>query len=208
MKLNSRSLVPPGLFRYRHPVSGLEMSRHAWSLLRSDVDQHTQSNGYPAVTDEEIEAQMCERMGEKVADQYCDGRGLSVNGITLHWKELMAGTAVLLSHLLGGRKVVSQEEAERRAAICAPCPRNSTFSKPCGGLCPELEDVVKAVVGGGKTSLDDKLEACSVCGCVNRAQIWTPIDALAAGSGPDFIEKAPEPCWKRKALIELAGKSA
>lgn len=208
MKLSSRAKVPPGLFRYRHPVSGLEMVRHAWDLLRSDVTAHCEANGYPAVSDAEIESQMCERMGPTVAERYCEGSGLSVNGITLHWKELMSGTAALLGHLLGGRKTVTQEEAERRAAICAPCPRNSSFSKPCGGLCPELEDVVKAVVGGGKTSLDDKLEACSVCGCVNRAQIWVPIKHLAKGVEADFIEKAPQTCWKRAALIELAQKEA
>ncbi len=203
MKLASRSKVPPGLFRFRHPISGLEMSRHAWGLLRDDVDNHTRANGYPPVTDDEIEAQMCERMGETVADQYCDGHGLSVNGITLHWREVMNGTRVFLSDLFSGRPRVTQEEAERRAAICAPCPRNSIYAKPCGGDCPELTDVVKAVVGGGKTSLDDKLEACSVCGCANKAQIWMEIEHLAKGVDADFIEKAPETCWKRAELLKI-----
>lgn len=207
MNLSSRSNVPPGLFRFRHPISGLEMSRHAWDLLRSDVSAHTKANNYPEVTDDEIEAQMCERMGNKIAESYCgDGNGLSVNGITLHWRELMNGTAALVSHLLGGRRNVSQEEADRRAAICAPCPRNSSYSKPCGGNCPELEEVVKGIVGGGKTDLDDRLEACSVCGCVNRAQIWVPIEHLAHGTDADFIEKAPETCWKRAALLEMSEK--
>lgn len=203
MKLASHSKVPPGLFRYRHPVSGLEMSRHAWGLLRDDVDNHTRANNYPPVTDDEIETQMCERMGEQVAERYCDGEGLTVNGITLHWRELLAGTSVLLTHLLGGRTVVGQEEANRRAAICAVCPRNSSYAKPCGGNCPELESAIKAVVGGGATPLDDKLEACSVCGCVNRAQVWVPIDTLSGSNDADFIEKAPETCWKRAELLKL-----
>lgn len=206
MKLSSRSKVPPGLFRYRHPISGTEFNRHAWNLLRDDIGNHTRANNYAPVTDDEIEAQMCERMGDTVADQYCTGSGLSVNGITLHWREVMSGTAVFLSDLFAGRPRVNQQEAERRAAICAPCPRNSIYAKPCGGDCPELTDVVKSIVGGGKTSLDDKLEACSVCGCANKAQIWMEIEHLAHGVGEDFIEKAPETCWKRAELLKLNGK--
>lgn len=207
MKLASRSQVPPGLFRFRHPISGHEMSRHAWDLLRSDVTAHTRANNYPEVTDDEIESQMCERMGDKIAKQYCgDGNGLSVNGITLGWRDLVAGTQALLQHTLNGRQTVPQEEAERRAGICATCPRNSSYAKPCGGDCPEVDNVIVSVVGGGKTSIDDKLEACSVCGCVLRALVWVPGKQLSTIMDADFIEKAPEKCWKRDELVSLREK--
>lgn len=207
MKLASRSLVPPGTFRFRHPISGHEEAFHAWGLLRSWVTAHCEANSYPPVSDDEIEAQICERLGPATAERLCEGSGLSVNGVSLHWKELMGGTAVLASHLLGGRRVVEQEEAERRAGICVVCPRNSIFSKPCGGNCPELDDVVKGVVGGGTTTRDADLHACSVCLCLNRAQVWVPIATLAVGTDADFIEKAPEPCWKRAGLLALQEKS-
>lgn len=207
MKLRGHSQVPPGQFRYRHPNSGFEMIRHAWDLLRSDVTAHCSANGFPPITDEEIERQMCENMGEEPASRYCEGDGLTVKGVGLHWKEIAAGTKALISHVLSGRQTVEQEEAERRAAICVTCERNVEYHRPCGGRCPEVDEVVKAVVGGGTTSLDDKLKACSVCGCVNRAAVWVEITHLSKGIGPDFVEKAPPTCWKRIALHELAQKS-
>lgn len=206
MRLANRSHVPPPPhFRYKHPVSGWESIRHAWDLLRGDVTAHTEGNGYPPVSDEEIEQQMCENMGEDIKARFCNGDGLTVRG-GLHWRELMSGTQVLLQHLLNGRKRVSQEEAERRAAICVQCPRNVSFTRPCGGMCPELESVVVGIVGGEKTSLDPKLEACSVCGCSLRAAVWVPIAQLSTQEDADFIEKAPEPCWKRAGLLEFTRK--
>lgn len=206
MRLSNRSQVPPPPhFRYRHPVSGADFIRNAWDLLRGDVTSHTKGNGYPPVSDEEIETQMCENMGEEIKKRFCIGDGLTVKG-GFHWRELLSGTQALANHILNGRKVVDQEEAERRATICAACPRNSAFSKPCGGNCPELETIVQAVVGGGKTTLDDKLEACSVCGCVLRALVWVPGAQLSTSTDADFIEKAPENCWKRAELMQNAAQ--
>lgn len=208
MKLNSRSQVPPAPnhFRYVHPISGREFIRHGWDLLRGDVTDHTKGNNYPPVSDEEIERQMCENMGDKAAKRFCAGDdGMSVGGV-LHWRELVAGTQALLQHTLNGRQTVPPEEAERRAGICATCPRNSIYAKPCGGDCPEVDNVIVSVVGGGKTSIDDKLEACSVCGCVLRALVWVPGKQLSTIMDADFIEKAPEKCWKRDELVSLREK--
>lgn len=203
MRIANRSRVPPPPhFRYKHPVSGMEFIRHAWPLLRGDVTVHTEGNGYPPVSDEEIEQQMCENMGAEIKARFCEGDGLTVRG-GLHWKELIGATQVFLKHTLNGRKTVPQEEAERRAAICVACPRNLFYSKPCGGNCPELEEIVVGIVGGAKTSLDGKLEACSACGCVLRAAVWVPIPQLSSTEDADFIEKAPETCWKRAGLLEL-----
>lgn len=198
MKLASRSQVPPGLFRFRHPISGHEMSRHAWDLLRSDVTAHTTANNYPEVTDDEIESQMCERMGNKIAAQYCgDGNGLSVNGITLGWRDILQGTQAMASFIIAGRPLVDQGEAERRAAICATCPRNVGFSKPCDGICGELQKVVESIVGAGGTSLDGKLESCSVCKCHLKSKVWIPLEILRKSDAPEHQGQYPDFCWQK-----------
>lgn len=207
MKLANRSQVPPPPhFRYKHPVSGAEFIKHNWDLLRGEVTAHTEGNGYPPVSDDEIDQQMCENMGQDLKERFCMGEGLTVRG-GLHWRELIGGTQVFAQHLLNGRKRVSQERAEQRATICVACPRNSFYSKPCGGDCPEIDNLVVGIVGDGKTSLDAKLEACSVCGCVLRAAVWVPAEQLSTVLDADFIKNAPETCWKREELMALREKA-
>jgi len=205
MKLASYSKVPPGNFRYKHPISGHEMNRHAWQLLLQDVRAHCAANGYPPVSDEEIELQMCQRFGDKIARQYCTGDGVSVRGVALGWQEIWNGTKVIASFIIGGRKVVEREEAERRAAICAPCSRNVLYAKPCGGDCPDLAATVSAIVGGEGTTLDHDLHACSVCACSNKAQVWVPIEHLKRGITPEMLEQFPAKCWKAEQLRALEG---
>lgn len=206
MKLASRSKVPPGLFRYKHGISGAEFIRHAWSLMRDDVTAHCEANGYPPVSDDEIEAQMCERLGKTIAEQYCEGDGLSVKGVGLHWKEIWEGTKVIGSFILAGRPLVPQEKAEWRASLCATCERNVDYSKPCGGDCPDLRETVNAIVGGGKTTYDNKLYGCSVCGCSNKAQVWVPIEQLKLGVTPEMLPQFTPQCWKRAELLEIQSK--
>lgn len=203
MKLNSYSAVPPGLFRFKHPISGHEMSRHSWDLLLSDVAKHCAANGFQAVTTAEIEQQMCEGFGPKIAKQYCAGDGVSVKGVSIGWQDVWHGTKVLASFIAGGRKTVNRAEAEARAAICAPCSRNVNYAKPCGGDCPELAETVVAIVGGEGTSKDLDLHACSVCTCSNKAQVWVPIEHLKHGVTPEMLEQFPANCWKKAEIIAL-----
>jgi len=204
MKLASYSAVPPGSFRFKHPVSGHEMARHSWQLLLSDVAKHCAANGFPPVSEEEIERQICERLGPKIAKQYCTGDGVSVKGVSIGWRDVWNGTKVLASFIAGGRKTVDRSEAEERAAICAPCSRNVIYAKPCGGDCPELAETVVAIVGGEGTTRDLDLHACSVCTCSNKAQVWVPIEHLKHGVTSEMIEQFPDVCWKKRAILSLA----
>lgn len=195
MRLANRTQVPPPPhFRYRHPVSGAEFTRNAWFQLRDDVTAHTKGNHYPDVSDEEIEQQMCENMGADIKERFCIGDGQTVRG-GLHWKDILQGTATLASFLVAGRPLVEQAEAERRASICAKCPRNVTFSKPCGGLCEELQSVVKTIVGGNGTTLDAKLESCSVCKCHLKSKVWVPLDILKKHDAAEHQSEYPDACW-------------
>lgn len=208
MNLSSRSKSPPGGWHFRHPISGVEFALHSWIQLRGAVDKHCEGNGYPPISDAAIEEQICSRLGDQMY-RWCEGDGLTVRGIGLTWQEIARGTMALGSFLLHGRQRVPQEEAERRAGICRTCPMNVFFSRPCGGGCPELNDAVQSIIGDATTSNDAHLEACAICGCSNRAQVHVPIESLQHGVNvAEFIEKAPIPCWKRVALIELSDKTA
>lgn len=92
-----------------------------------------------------------------------------------------------------GHEWVPQEEAERRAGICATCPENQLIAG-CSG-CRNLVGKLTGLLGGRKTTQDSKLQGCRVCGCSNVAQVHIPLTALSKGVKNDM--DFPEHCWKK-----------
>ena len=208
MRLSSLNHVPPGGFRYRHPQSGYLAEAHSYGMLRGLVDAHCAANALRPVTDDEMQQQMCEGLPPKSARTFCEGDGVSVDGVRITWQDVWHGTKVLGSFLLAGRPLVAREEAERRAAICAPCSRNVNYAKPCGSDCPELAATVEAIVGADGTTLDAELNACSVCKCSNKAQVWMPVEHLKRGVTDEMMPQFPDSCWKRAAILAMNTKTA
>jgi len=89
--------------------------------------------------------------------------------------------------------LVSRDEAERRAAICAGCPKNKAVHG-CWGCAGLLKQVVSFLQGKAGTTMDNALESCSVCKCVLRAKVWLPMDAID-NTGLEY----PEHCWQADA---------
>jgi len=86
---------------------------------------------------------------------------------------------------------VSQEEADRRAGICAACPKQASgFCPTCDQLeahaAPWLVNLDKQ-----RTRHDAKLTVCSVCGCLLRAKVWISLAALAGQKPKGY----PAWCW-------------
>jgi len=206
MQLSRFTEVPPGGFSFKHPISGAHFSFHVYAYLVSAVEAHCASNNYPPISEEEIQQQMCERMGPDIAKRFCVGDGVSVAGVNLGWRDIWHGTKVLASFISGGRKTVDKEEAEARAVIRKPCSRNVNYVKPCGGDCPELEATVLAIVGG-QTSVDSELGACSVCKCSIKAHVWVPIEHLKHGVTEEMMELFPPKCWKRDGIEALLAQN-
>lgn len=93
-------------------------------------------------------------------------------------------------------KCVPQEEADRRACICATCPRNSVTSLGgCAG-CTSIAADLFAIIGNRTTKAGDQLHACEVCACENKAQVWVPLEVLKQNGLPD--SEYPDWCWKRE----------
>jgi hypothetical protein len=90
-----------------------------------------------------------------------------------------------------GFTLVSQEEAERRAEICAGCPLQVATPAMCWG-CHGIAGLLPMIAGSRKTRLDSKLEACSVCGCFNSVAVHIPLDCQESKG------EYPPHCWKRK----------
>ncbi|MAE87949.1 MAG: hypothetical protein CMB80_34760 [Flammeovirgaceae bacterium] len=89
-----------------------------------------------------------------------------------------------------GYAVVDQEEADRRAAICAQCPKNVKI-EGCTG-CFRLLQKVKDAIGESKTSSDHLLKGCEVCACSLQAKVWLPKEV---GHVNGKEQEWPDHCW-------------
>jgi hypothetical protein len=174
------------------------MTGITFPALVKKVSQHRTNQNYLMVGEgfntlgDEIEAQICARMSpiDQVAN--CDSALRPVTQI--HWTQVITFLQTLVAWFKTGFALVPQEEAERRAAICAKCPYNVGLSG-CGG-CKTAVSVMRASLLKASTSQDAGLQACGVCGCDNPTQVHVPLDVLRAGKAD-----LPYPaswCWKAK----------
>jgi len=203
MTLTNKTMVPPGGYPFKHPATGHNFNSGTYSLLLGQVRDYCTANGFPPIDELEIEQYICEQLGAKTARRFCSGDGISVDGVDLDWRDIWNGTKVMASFIAGGRQTVDRAEAERRAAICFLCSRNAKYSRPCGGDCTELAELIVSVVGGEGTSIDLDLHACSVCKCSNKAQVWVPIEHLKRGVTPEMMVLFPQKCWKKQEIEAL-----
>lgn len=96
-----------------------------------------------------------------------------------------------------GRKLVTQEVAEERAAGCLDCEFNMP-SAACSS-CKGLDGYVRGYIGR-RTALDEHLSVCQVTLVMNMAHIHLTEDTLRPHTPGHLIPEHPEECWKRKLL--------
>lgn len=186
-----------GYWRYIQPGTGQSISAVTWDNLLNNIRDHRKANGIPVGLgfEEEVEQAVCREHPDECVgyDETCPRK----KNLTL--SDIVAGTRVMMSFFASGRKLVSREEAERRAQICLKCPYNMTFSKPCSGVCPELKSVVMSITDSVGTQYDSKLNSCTVCGCFLQAAIWMPLENQC--KGVNELQKKQfsnaEGCWKQ-----------
>lgn len=131
-----------------------------------------------------IENALCERIGSGCVPCTKVKQTLGFGAI-VRWVRAMYAFATQAKF-----ELVSQEEAESRAEICARCPMQISTSG-CWG-CKGIAGMLPAIAGARKTSHDPQLKACGVCGCYNAVAVHLPKEV----QGGDNLE-FPEWCWKR-----------
>jgi hypothetical protein len=111
-------------------------------------------------------------------------------------KRAAQGTAVVLDWLTSGGQPVSQELADKRAAICVSCPKNvpgSWYTVAPAELIRETLSArsdLKLV-----TPHDDKLQSCDVCKCLMRLKVWCPLSHILDKTKPEIMAEFPQNCW-------------
>lgn len=175
------------------------MSAITFGSLLGKVRQHRTNMAYPMVSEgyntlsEEVQDTICQAMSPQDQVNNCETGIQNVSGI--HWKRVGRFLSTMAAWFTtNGLQTIPQEEAERRASICAGCPLNVGMTG-CG-VCRVALQGIRVAVLDAHTSQDEKLNACGVCGCDNKLQVHAPLAALRPSGSPLAY---PNWCWKRPA---------
>jgi len=141
----------------------------------------------------------CKALPESLRDEACAKMSDAAPEVLrqkrlIGWRDIKAFFAAVASWWKAG-ECVSQDEADRRAAICAGCELNqSVFLPGCPG-CTNIAAEVFKFIGGKKTASDAALKSCGHCGCQNSVIVWAPLDVLVKNETE--LPEPPSHCWKR-----------
>jgi hypothetical protein len=133
----------------------------------------------------QIEDALCSRLH---GNEHCKPCTMAEQKIG--FKEVVQWVRAMYSFAIkGGLALVPQEEAERRARICAACPHQIETSG-CWG-CRGVAGLIPAIAGARVTESDGQLKACGICGCYNAVSVHIPNDVQDTHS-----LQFPSFCWK------------
>lgn len=195
-KLINRNNVPRGgVWKYKEPESGVIIEGDSWLELVQNVKNHRAANGYiiPVTFISDVEAGVCELFPAMCKD----GSGKDIVPERITWAQVAQFTSIMIESLVKGWPKVDQKEADRRAGICATCPDNVKAEGCTGCNTKRIKQMVQAVAGSSSTKFDSNLESCRHCGCLNKAQIWFPLDILQKHMEKRVSELLPTGCWKK-----------
>lgn len=91
---------------------------------------------------------------------------------------------------------MAQAVADKRASICAACPKNVEGS----WYTVAPAQLIKSTLEGRKdlklqTPSDAALKSCDVCKCLMRLKVWTPLEHILKGTKPEIMGEFPAHCW-------------
>lgn len=189
LRLKHLNTVPSGGWRYEQPETGEVIRSENYVHLIRDVIVHRQRNNIPVATvEDDIHTYLCNVLGPdwcqykmKSTTQYATEKKYTIYDVQ---DFVSAVTQTIKS---GG--VVSQQEAERRARICAQCPLNKTIAG-CYG-CKGIANAVMSLIGARAHGQEGKLRQCGGCGCFLDAKVWVPLDAQPRHPDHSY----PQHCW-------------
>jgi hypothetical protein len=179
-RYTDKATCPPGEWRYKHPITGLLLKHYDYRAFIKAYVNHCLANNIVLTGDweDELISEMCIQNGwgklcKPVSLDKVVRRKLSLQAV-LSFLNMIKSWAM---QVLNGRAAfVSQEEAERRANICAGCPNNVTLQFSCGACMGGVMKLIHGVLGDRKTKNDYALGACLVCSCELKSAVHVPLD--------------------------------
>lgn len=184
----------PDDFRYTHPETGhVTTAVDVWTWLEK-AKEHLKGNNLPEQPElfDLMQEQLCSTLPPEYCSYEQDDAGKQWINTRISFSDVIDFTKVLIAHAKTGGEYVSQEEADRRARICAACYLNVNVGG-CGG-CGQLVDLVTE---SRSTPHDHLLKSCAVCHCYNKSQVHFPLATLEINDTPERQSQYPPTfCWK------------
>lgn len=184
------NLYPPDGYVFEDS-DGVKHRGDSWKDLFRKVGEYRARNGKPKG---DIEAEVNTQHCAKTPGLCHAPPGLpptplasGINHRVLNW----------LSHVLTNRRqtgtpiLVASPEAERRAAICAVCPRQQTLSSACEACLNSVRDARKVLLDG-RTPVNRGLSPCGTLGEDTFVSVHLDLP-------PEADPALPPKCWRRPA---------
>ncbi len=182
---------PYGFFYYVEATNTVFIN-YGWKDLVKRVTEHLQGNGIeiPINLGLIMQETFCQHRPD-----FCAERDPDAERKITAWQMMKRFYKGAVEPFLQNR-LVGQEEAERRAAICASCPFNTDkiteFCVSCATR--SLVSNINQFLTTRHTSKDGELKFCGVCQCDLKMKAWAPKDSM---DEPELRERWPEHCWMR-----------
>ncbi len=199
-RLLDQNAVPPAdnlgrYFRYTDEDTGYTVAARTHADWIYGAKLHRQSNNLPVPPDFEskMESQLCDQLPPGWCNRAPDEGWVNTR---FSWQDIANGMKAFGDLMFGGFQFVPQEEADRRARICATCYLNQPV--PGCSTCRKITEFIHGDVANQKTEWDHKLQACSICHCALQVAVHYPMDALEKVSNPAHQALYPPHCWKSK----------
>jgi hypothetical protein len=230
MALKSRNHFPPGGWMFYQPEIGWKSNpnvgfndvvaqiisiRQANPRFKLPTDRPAVENELEAYT----EARLRSQYGEQADQWLISGaappnfptlprprqRGGAVVAAGAKVGRVSAGVGLMIDWLGDGLKPVDQQLAEDRAKVCVRCPHNLPASAIQGAITGAVASGVHKLMEEKaemklRTSDDDKLHTCEICGCVMSLKIWAPADHIKKHTPDDVLNRLPAFCWVRREI--------
>ena len=163
---------------------------YGWPSLIEAVKAHMKGNGIEEPLT--LELQMADFMCHHVPE-WCEEISAEKEAKISAWKMMKSFYRAVEATWHEGQ--VSQEEADRRAAICAECPKNTDkVTEFCiGCFARSLVSKVNDLLGSKRTVHDEKLKTCGACHCQLSLKVW-----MAKSGMTDATIQWDENCWMKE----------
>jgi hypothetical protein len=200
--------TPPEGWRYRQPETKKEFVHYSRNAFFAEIQSHRLANHLEITPtwQEEIEDALCRAHPEWGQSVCCRIEKVGARK-AVSFAAMQSFLSVVIAWMRGVAKgeepFVDQNEADRRAAICAGCENNMQLGFSCGACADMLFRMLSQVFHTPhKTPYDGHLGACGICSCALQVAVWVPLRAQQAGLNEDLRNefKAVPWCWKRVGL--------
>jgi hypothetical protein len=115
-------------------------------------------------------------------------------------KKIAAGAALLLEWEQSGKPAVAPELSQKRADICATCPKNEPGKGLTDYFTAEASEQIRKRFArlmsmNLTTTKDAELKVCSACLCPLRLKVHTPLELIVNRLKPEQRAELDPRCW-------------